>query len=180
MYGMIHLGIRQMVVETLGPDLWAELEREIGIGPEELISLNVYDDAMTSRILTAAAGKTGQTLPEYLQHYGRYWIRFAERGSYGAIMTFIGSDIANFVSNLDRMHQAVLAAMPEARVPSFRVIEHGPGMLRIGYISEREGLEPFVVGLLEGMLERFELRGEVGQVPSLSNASEFLVTYEPA
>lgn len=180
MYGMIHLGIRQMVVESLGQDRWAELEREIGIGPEELISLNVYDDAMTSTILTAAAAKLGQSLPECLQQYGRYWISFAERGSYGSIMTFIGSDIVSFVSNLDRMHQAVLAAMPEARVPSFSVIEHEPGMLRIRYISERDGLEPFVLGLLEGMLERFELRGEVGQVPGLGNASEFLVTYEPA
>lgn len=180
MYGMIHRGIRQLVIDSLGKDRWDELEREIGIGPAEQISLTVYDDGITSAILAAAADKLGHTVPECLRHFGRSWIGFAERGSYGSILNFLGNDLGAFVSNLDRMHQVVEAAMPEARMPSFSVIEQGPGTLRVRYISEREGFEPFVTGLLEGVLERFEIRGEVGQVQSQGNASEFLITYEAA
>lgn len=178
MYGMIHRGIRQMVIDSLGNDRWEELEREIGFGPAEQISLAVYDDKMTWMLLAAAADRLGYTVPECLRHFGRYWIDFAERGSHGSIMSFLGDDLGSFVSNLDRMHQAVVAAMPGARVPSFSVIEEGPGMLRIRYISERDGLEHFVIGLFHGVLERFAYRGEVKKLEDWGNAPQFLIIYE--
>jgi len=177
MYGMIHRGIRAMVIEELGEAEWNRLEQELGIGPNELISMSVYDDAMTIAILSGAANRLGQSIEACLGSFGRYWVKFAERGSYGHIMDFTGRDLVGFIENLDRMHQAVLAAMPAARVPSFSVIRQGVGEVRVKYHSERSGLEPFVVGLLHGLLERFGHEGEVKQVASQSNSIEFDLVY---
>lgn len=180
MYGMIHRGIREMVIEQSGLEAWRKMETRLGTGPEHLISAQTYDDSVTSAMIGMAAESRGQSVHECLADFGRYWIRFAARGSYGAMMDFTGNDIITFVENLDRMHQAVRAAMPEAAVPSFKVTGRGAGSLTVEYWSEREGLESFVVGLFEGLLERFGLTGTVNTLETKSNIPQFVVQFTTA
>lgn len=177
MYGMMHRGIRQMVIEAAGEEAWAAIDRKLGTGPAELISAAVYDDAMTIAMIEASAEVMGVEMGECLEAFGRYWVRFAERGSYGSIMQFTGSDLPTFIANLDRMHQAVVSALPEARVPSFSILERGEGVLYVGYSSERDGLESLVLGLLRGLLDRFNLTGMVEQVAARGHVPEFRITY---
>lgn len=179
MYGMIHRGIRFMVSEELGESVWEEICETLQIGPEHLISASTYDDALTIRILQKVAQGVGVALPDLLRKFGRHWIKFADRGSYAAMMDFTGRDLVTFVSNLDRMHQAVVVAMPNARVPSFRLVENQAGRLVIAYRSERAGLESFVVGLLEGLLVRFELRGSVACLAEGNDPALFEVVLSP-
>ncbi len=178
MYGMIHRAIRQMVIDEAGPERWASIERRHGVGPQDMISAHVYEDALTVALLQSAADELGMALPDCLRAFGHYWIRFAERGSYGALMDFTGRDLPSFIANLDRMHQAVQAAMPAARVPSFTLAEARPDRIRVEYRSEREGLEPFVEGLLAALVERFGQRGTVTLEPGQSNAVEFLIALD--
>lgn len=177
MYGMIHRGIRDMVIEHSGADAWTAIENRREIGPEHLISAKTYDDALTIELLGIAAETMGQTVPECLRWFGRHWVRFAERGSFGAMMNFTGKDIATFIGNLDRLHQAVRAAMPDAQVPSFTIAERAPGLIRVEYRSDRDGLEPFVVGLLEGLLDRFGHEGMVESLAARGNAAEFAIRF---
>mgnify|MGYP001765785923 CR=1 FL=1 len=178
MYGMIHRGIRAMLIEERGEAEWDALEREIGIGPAELVSQSVYDDALTLELVAAVARRLELPIEACLDRFGRYWVRFVDRGAYADIMDFTGRDLVSFIQNLDRMHQAVLAAMPEAKVPSFSVVDRQDGALRVKYQSERTGLEPLVVGLLHGLLDRFGLVGAVQPVPSRGNSAEFVVSYQ--
>ena len=138
---------------------------------------NVITQQANQLIARGMSERLGQSVEACLGRFGRYWVRFAERGSYGHILDFTGSDLVSFIQNLDRMHQAVLSAMPAAQVPSFSVVRHEDGKLRVKHNSERAGLEPFVVGLLQGLLDRFGLEGEVEQVESMSNSAEFAVVY---
>jgi hypothetical protein len=178
MYGMIHRGIRQMVIDKIGQSEWDLLERSHGGGPEEYISHVVYDDEfVTQPILAMAAERLHLTIPECLEEFGLYWVKFAERGGYGSILKFLGNDIEEFISNLDRMHQALLLVMPEALIPSFSVVRVGAGILQVFYRSEREGLEPMVTGLLRGVLVRFQLEGDVEQVKANRDCTEFIITY---
>lgn len=179
MYGMIHRGLRQMVIEQSGEAVWNRIEAKLNTGPEHLISAQTYDDSLTLSMVTITAQEQGQSVPECLVQYGRFWIQFAARGSYGAMMDFTGRDFPTFVENLDRMHHAVRAAMTEAIVPSFKVAERGEGYIRVEYRSDREGLEPFVTGLFEGLLERFGLSGTVEMPSTGCDASDFLIRYAP-
>lgn len=176
MYGMIHRGIREMVLEMRGPEVWNKIEQACKIGPVELISAVVYEDATTLAIVAATAETLGLDVATCLQEFGRYWVRFAERGSYGAMMDFTGQDLRTFIANLDRMHAAVSLSMPHARTPSFSLGGSTESEIRVSYWSDRAGLEPFVVGLLEGLLDRFGESGSVTLVPGTSNGAEFLIT----
>lgn len=161
MYGMTHRALRQMMIDRLGASAWAKVERETGTGPADLISLCVYDDSKTIALISASAARLGLPVDEALRIFGRYWVRFAELSSFGPIMDFTGEDLVTFINNLDRMHRSVVLAMPHARVPSFTLMEETDERLLVRYRSDRTGLEAFVVGLLEGLMDRLHVTGSV-------------------
>ncbi len=161
MYGMIHQALREMICESHGAAAWHDVEQAAGTGPAHMISASVYPDDVTNRLVAAAAQRTGRAPDALLEEFGRHWFGFAERGPYGSIMRFTGRTLVEFVDNLDRMHQSIQTSMPEARMPSFRVAETGPGLLVIDYGSARKGLAPLVVGLFQGLLARFGLTGTI-------------------
>jgi hypothetical protein len=161
MYGMIHRAMRNMVHDELGEEAWLALEQKLKIGPMDLLTGKVYDDALTLEIITEAAAMLNLTVEKCLIEFGRYWIRYTDQGSLASVMNFTGQNLANFIKNLDRLHLAVGAAMPDARLPSFSTLCNDPGHIVVEYRSERVGLEPFVMGLLQGLMHRFHARGDI-------------------
>ncbi|MCW1400941.1 heme NO-binding domain-containing protein [Novosphingobium sp. MW5] len=172
---MIHRGLRDMVRKSHGQDAWDEIKMSVGIGPEHLISANCYGDELTLGMLTAAASRMGQSPDECLRNFGRHWLEFAQNGPYGAMLDFIGRDLSEFLRNLDDMHQALTDVMPAAEMPSFHVVEENSDRLLVSYSSKRSGLEPFVIGLLEGVLHRFGRQGSVRLISNESGKSIFEV-----
>lgn len=174
---MIHRGVRAMVIEQLGEEAWQATERKLGIGPTELISGMTYEDSMTIEIIAEAAARLNLDMEDCLLDFGRYWIKFAARGSFASVMDFTGQDLPTFVGNLDRMHLAIATAMPMAQVPSFALLESTPGRLLVEYRSVRTGLEKFVIGLFEGLIERFDAKGSVNLVEQKANYTTFEILY---
>ena len=164
MYGLIHRAMREMVIDILGDPAWLAIEKEQDIGPGEMIGQSVYDDALTMRLMGALATTLDLPMPHMLHAFGRHWVDFVYKGAYGSIMHFTGSDLVTLLRNLDRMHQTVRVTMPEAVVPSFSVISESAQELCVEYRSQRSGLEPMVVGLLEGLVGHFGLTGTVEQL----------------
>lgn len=175
MYGMAHRALRQMMIDRMGPSAWAKVERETGTGPADLISLCVYDDSKTIALITASAAHLGLPVEEALRVFGRYWVRFAELSSFGPIMDFTGQDIVTFINNLDRMHRSVVLAMPDARVPSFTLLNETRQNLLVRYKSDRTGLETFVIGLLEGLMDRMDETGTVEIAGRAGNTIDFAI-----
>lgn len=161
MYGMIHKAIREMVVDAGDRSDWDILEYRHGFGPATLVSARVYDDETTVAMLQAAADQMGLDLPQTMERLGERWIAFAQSGAYGEMMDFAGRDFVGFLGNLDTLHQAIGVGMPAAKVPSFRVAAHSAAGVALEYRSVRTGLEPFVVGLLRGLMARFGLNGSI-------------------
>jgi hypothetical protein len=153
MYGMIHRAMRNMVHDELGEEAWLALEQKLNIGPMDLLTGKAYDDALTLGIITEAALVLNLSVDQCLIEF--------DQGSLASVMNFTGQDLVSFIKNLDRLHLAVGAAMPDARLPSFSTLCNDPGHLVVEYRSERVGLEPFVLGLLQGLMERFHKRGDI-------------------
>ena len=177
MYGMVHRAVRQMVVEREGAQAWHEIELAAGISSTEMVGLVVYDDNVTLRILGATAERMGVSTNQVLKYFGRYWLKFIDDKAYSAIMDYAGKDLVSLLTNLDRLHAAVLAAMPKARVPSFTVLESDENGLTVRYQSQRRGLEPLVIGLLHGLLEKFDLEGSVDAIPADNGTIEFRISH---
>jgi len=95
-----------------------------------------------------------------------------------SIMKFTGQNLASFITNLDRLHLAVGSAMPGARLPTFSTLENAPGHLVVEYRSDRVGMEPFVKGLLQGLMDRFDACGEIAVVHRGEKTILFDIRYQ--
>lgn len=175
MYGLIHRYLKDHIIENAGDAVWREIVSELHISPVDLVSQEVYDDTLTFELVEVASRKLGQPISDCLHGFGRFWISQVSKNVYRAIMDFTGRDLVTFLKNLDRMHHSVAAAMPKARLPSFSLVEESAERLVIRYRSERSGLEPFVSGLLEGLLDRFDIDGTVERLDAKGASAYFLI-----
>lgn len=178
MYGMIHRALHEMLADSLNQDYSTEILKKLGIGPDAMLSTALYPDEKTHEMVAAVAETMGVTIPECLEHFGRYWIVFSERGLHRNILDFTGKDIVTFIKNLDAMHNTIVAVMPQANVPSFKIAEHKTGELLVEYQSSRVGLEPFVTGLLYGLLDKFDHQGSVDYIDGTTDPSQFRIIYK--
>lgn len=162
MYGLIHSAARQMVLEQLGPDVWRQTLDRAGLDDLHFISGEVYGDEVTLGLIGAIVETTSIPADTLMFEFGRYWITFVAKSAFARAMDVSGGDFVSFIDGLDRLHRGVRTAMPMARMPSFEVLHSTPDRVEVLYVSERQGLERFVCGLLTGLLERFGERGAVG------------------
>ncbi len=158
---MIHKAARDMAVERFGEEGWRAILAASGLASEHFISARHYPDDMTERLLAAIGARAGLSREALLEAFGRYWIRHAGSSAYDPIMRRAGGDLVTFLENLDRMHASIKTVMERAVLPSFAVEKAGAAEIEIAYRSPREGLEPFVLGMLKGLLDRFGERGRV-------------------
>jgi hypothetical protein len=75
----------------------------------------------------------------------------------------MGRSLPAFLANLDTMHARLSLSMPEMRPPSFVCEQLDDDRIRLEYWSERAGLAPMVVGLLEGLGEMYGVTVSVEQ-----------------
>jgi hypothetical protein len=80
--------------------------------------------------------------------------------SYGLLLDAAGSDIVEFLENLNIMHDRITSTFLNYVPPEFHVTDNGDGYT-IRYISKRQGLTPFVVGLLKGLAIRFDCKLDI-------------------
>ncbi len=178
MYGMIHRAVYDFVIDQHNEDEWETVKSALNVERDGMVSTFVYSDEQTMRLIKNAARLVGVDVPEFLCRLGAFWIMFSESGPYRQILDFTGDDLASFIKNLDKMHQAVISSTPKADVPSFTLVKEYSGELVVDYRSKREGLEPFVIGLLQGLLARFEHVGNVAYKGRLGDASRFVIRYD--
>lgn len=165
MYGMVNAAIEQMVSERFGAARWQSVKARAGIDDPMFLSMKQYPDAVTESLAVAVAEELSMSLPEVLHAFGVFWVEYARRGPYGRLMLASGTCTYELLAALDAMHARIGLGFPELRPPSFRVEPHD-GEVLVEYRSERRGLAPFVVGLLEGVGNLFDERVEVTQVAS--------------
>ncbi len=161
MYGMINRAIKDLVTEVAGERAWTRVVDGAGLGTYEFADARSYDDEITTRLVGAAADELGVTADEVLVDFGRHWVLFTGSEGWGPVLDMAGHDVRSFVEGLDSLHARVQVAMPNSRMPSFRVLVSERDHIEVVYESSRTGLVSMVLGLFGGLAERF---GESWQV----------------
>ena len=180
MYGLINQGLHDLAVQTGGEEMWREIKSSAGVGLEAFVGMDTYPDDVTYRLVEATSAAMGVSAAEVLHAFGKHWILYTARRGYGAIFDTMGGSLPAFLANLDTMHARLSLSMPEMRPPSFVCEQLGEDQIRLEYWSERPGLAPMVVGLLDGLGEMYEVTLSIDQ--SLDRAhgadhDEFLIHF---
>ena len=179
MFGMIHRSARDMVLEHFGQVAWDQILDEAGLDDGAFVSVQSYPDEITFRLITTAAATAGLTVDQTLQAFGRHWIRAADKGPHANVMTILGGSLLESLMNLDRMHASIQIAMPDAQLPQFVILSQDERAIKLAYYSKRDGLESFVLGLLEGLLNRYNQTGSVAFSGTDGEARLFTITLAP-
>jgi hypothetical protein len=161
MYGLVNKAVEGLVISQFGEEIWAEIKAEAGVDVDAFVSMESYDDEITYKLVGAASKVLKTPAEEILRLFGQYWVLETAAAHYGDLMTAAGTNLPQFLSNLDQMHSRVQMSFPKLRPPSFKVTVIDDHTLTVTYYSQREGLEPFVIGLIEGLGKHFETSVQV-------------------
>lgn len=155
MYGMVNRAVEGMVCSHFGEDKWELIKARAGVEEDIFLSNESYPDAMTYRLVGAASEVLGLPADKILEAFGEHWIELA-RSSYGELMTMHGRTLGEFLLNLPNFHTRVALMFPKLQPPRFAVTDVTPTSLHLHYHTHREGLAPFVVGLVRGLGTMFK------------------------
>ena len=160
-YGLVNKGIKDLIEQRHGTDMWQRVAGAAGCEDITFLSMEVYDDALTGRLVAAASEELGVAPTDLLEVFGEYWIKYTAAEGYGELMDLFGKSLREFLDNLDNMHARLGLSMQELLPPRFSFDELEEGKYLLHYESSRSGLAPMVVGLLRGLAQRFDTDVEV-------------------
>ena len=155
MYGMVNRAVEGLVCSKFGEEKWELVKSRAGVEEDVFLSNESYPDAMTYRLVGAASEVLGLPPEAILEAFGEHWIELA-RNSYGELMTMHGRTLGEFLTNLPNFHTRVALLFPKLQPPRFMVSEATSDSLNLHYFTHREGLAPFVVGLVKGLGRMFD------------------------
>lgn len=161
MYGLINNALKSMIRERFGEESWHSVLNTSGVPEDSFLTMRSYDDAITYQLARAASEVLNAPVANCLEMFGEYWVLEAATKSYGSLMDAAGQDLVAFLENLNTLHDRITSTFLNYTPPEFRIEKTADKQYAIHYISTREGLTAFVVGLLRGLAQRFNAPLEI-------------------
>lgn len=154
MYGLINNSLKSMILERFGEEQWQEVLQASGVPEDSFLTMRSYDDSTTYALAGAASEVLEAPLEACLEMFGEYWVLETATRNYDMLLSAAGQDMIEFLGNMNRLHDRITSTFLSYVPPEFYVENKDDHQL-IHYKSTREGLTPFVVGLLKGLAKRF-------------------------
>lgn len=181
MYGIVNKAIQELVSEQFGIEAWSRVKQRSGVGVDFFSSNEPYPDEITFKLAQAASEELNIPLGEILRAFGHFWVLRTGKERYGALMEAGGTNLRDFIMALPQFHNRILLMFPQLCPPEFLVKELGDKALEVHYYSQRQGLDPFVQGLLEGLGMMYNTPITVTQAQSSTNGHDhaiFVVSWQ--
>ena len=172
MYGLVNAAFRELIVSRYGNEQWEKIREAVVPDVESFSRMEQHPDEITYRMVERAAELTGIPQRELLVKFGELWVIYTDREGYGSLFDIAGDSLPDFLLSLNELHERVGRNFPKLRPPKFQfeVIDHKT--LRMHYLTRREGLCPFVVGLLQGLSLRFRTPLTVQELACRASGAE--------
>lgn len=155
MYGLVNRALQQLVCARCGEAVWDEIRTHAGVQEEVFMRMDSYPDEVTHRLVAAASEVLETPAADLLKEFGRYWMKYTMVEGYGALLSDLGPTLHDALSALDGMHARVTLLYPALKPPMFRLTDVSPDGMSLHYHSERVGFAPMIIGLVEGLGERY-------------------------
>ena len=178
MYGLVNKAIEGLVVSEFGASKWQQIKAKAGYHEETFISMISYDDSITYNLVAAASEITKVSSESLLEAFGSYWVKYTAEEGYGDMLKMGGDNFVDFLTNLNDLHQRVGSMMPSLVPPFFETEGLEYNKIKLTYISKRVGLVPMVIGLLKGLVERFDIQNlNIQSMATLHERDEYYTQF---
>ncbi|MFT5411766.1 MAG: hypothetical protein ACI9NC_004502 [Verrucomicrobiales bacterium] len=155
MYGLVNKAIEEFVCSQGGEETWYNIKDKAGVTEVAFVSNEGYPDSLTYDLVGAASEVLEKDAGEILILFGEYWILETAQNNYGELIRAGGESLPEFLQNLPNFHARVSLLFPNLKPPSFKISQIKEKSLLLHYSSHREGLENFVVGIIQGLGKMF-------------------------
>ncbi|XP_078416725.1 guanylate cyclase soluble subunit beta-2 [Cetorhinus maximus] len=119
------------------------------------MTYQVYDDAITLRLVQAASKMLNVPAEAVLKLFGGYFFTFCKVSGYDRMLRTLGGSLMEFIENLDALHSYLALSYQEMKAPSFRVEKREGGEMWLHYYSDRRGLCHIVPGIIQAVAKDF-------------------------
>jgi len=164
MYGMVNNAVEQLIIAEHGEACWDRVRSLAGVEDEVFVSNQSYPDKITYDLMMAASQVLEVPAENILIRFGEWWVLKTAQEGYGALIKATGTNLKDFLLNMPNFHTRVKMMLPDLSPPSFTCFEKSDTSVELHYMSKREGLAPFVKGLLSGLAQMFNTTAEVEHV----------------
>ncbi len=154
MYGLVNRAVEDLLTQRFGAQAWERVRTAAGVDVGAFVAMSPYPDELTYALVAAASAELELPAEAVLGAFGEFWILYSAEQGYGELLAMMGDDLPSFVRDLDQMHDRLRMTFPLLRPPSLWVSDVDEGSLVVHYRSERDGLLPFVEGLMRGAARR--------------------------
>lgn len=183
MYGMLNKAVEEIICLNHGEAKWEEIKTEAGVEVEVFMSNEAYPDEITYRLVAAASRLLNTPAEAILMALGERWILHTAQEGYSGLMQAAGRNLPEFLRNLPNFHSRVSMIFPKLQPPKFQCTDETDSSLTLHYYSNRQGLAPFVVGLMRGLGKRFDMQVTARHVADRTTGADhdiFEVTWTAA
>ncbi|XP_077340614.1 guanylate cyclase soluble subunit beta-2-like [Lithobates pipiens] len=153
-YGFINTCLKSLVMEKFGEETWQKLKSLAGV-QDTFMTYEVYDDAITIRMVKEACNMLNVSEEEVLKLFGEYFFSFCKQSGYDRMLRTLGGNLTEFIENLDALHSFLTLSYKEMNAPSFRVEKKNDGSMFLHYYSDRSGFYHIVPGIIESVAKDF-------------------------
>jgi len=172
MYGMVNRAVEEMVCMHHGESVWEQIKSRAGVDVDVFMSNEPYPDEITYRLVGAASEVLNLPAEEVLEAFGEHWVLHTARDAYGGLLQAAGRSLPEFLRNLPNFHSRVAMIFPKLQPPRFECTDVTADSLRLHYFTHRDGLAPFVVGLMHGLGKMYATPVSVRQAESRAEGAD--------
>uniref|UniRef100_A0A8C5LUR8 guanylate cyclase n=1 Tax=Leptobrachium leishanense TaxID=445787 RepID=A0A8C5LUR8_9ANUR len=119
------------------------------------MTYEVYDDAITMKLIQAACSMLNVSEEDVLKLFGEYFFAFCKQSGYDRMLRTLGGNLMEFIENLDTLHSYLAHSYKEMNAPSFRVEKQDNGIMLLHYYSDRSRLCHIVPGIIQAVAKDF-------------------------
>lgn len=150
MKGVIIMSIKEMTEKNYGKDKWLEALYASGQKEEPYLTVSSdIDDIFFQKLVKSISIAVERPLSEILDAFGDFWINTYSQRIYKPYYDQCKT-AAEFLLNMDIVHDNVTRRIQDARPPQFTYEWKGEKTLLMTYKSER-GMIDYMVGLIKGV-----------------------------
>jgi hypothetical protein len=171
-YGMVNKAIEDLVRSRFGGEVWERTKQRAGVDVDAFISNDAYPDDVTYRLVAAASEVTGIPARDILLAFGEHWVLKIAREEYAGMLVAGGRTLPEFLLNLPNFHARVALIFPKLQPPRFHVTEVAEDSLHLHYLTHRDGLAAFVIGIIRGLGQMFGNPVEITQLAERQHGAD--------
>jgi len=156
MFGWINDCTECLVLAKFGDETWQKIKEKAGCEVKDggFLRYKYYPDSDTVQLVVAASEVLGIGVDDVLFAFGDYFIDYVQENGYSNVLECLGSNLRDWLSNLNSLHDHLQASYPKGFVaPVFwseEDEESSEGAILVHYFSHRGSLlVPLVVGVIK-------------------------------